>query len=77
MQTSVSSCNFHQRLWRSHLNALRLDTGIPAGLRLSTGGHIHIGSSLGGSITIEFETAYLRNGESFIMFVGGEEVIRV
>ena len=75
--TSASSCLFHQRKWRAHLDSIRADTGIPKGLRVSIGGNMRIGSELGGSMTIEFLTYKLRRGESFIIFIDAKEVANV
>jgi len=66
----------YQRRWRSHLNALRPDTGIPEGLRISIGGNFVVVDEFGGTIMIDYETGRLRNGESFIIFVDGEEKVR-
>ena len=54
------------------MNSLRPDTGIPEGLRISIGGNIEIGNELGGSMSIEYETFRLREGEAFIVFIDSE-----
>jgi hypothetical protein len=42
---------------------LKVDIGIPEGMRISIGGNMKIGSELGGSMYVEYETALLRKGE--------------
>ena len=54
------------------MNSLRPDTGIPEGLRISIGGNIEMINELGGSMTIEYETFRLREGEAFIVFIDSE-----
>lgn len=58
------------------MNALRPDTGIPDGLRISIGGNMRIGSELGGSMTIEYDTYSLRKGEAFLVFIDSQEVLK-
>lgn len=67
----------HQRKWRTHLNTLRPDTGIPEGLRISIGGEIRIVDRLGGSVSIEYETFRLRKSEAFLVFIDSKEVLKV
>ena len=67
--TSSSSCIFHQRKWRSHLDSIRADTGIPEGTRFSIGGSKRIGADKDGAMGIEYETFRLRAGESFSVFI--------
>ena len=38
---------------------------------------MRIGSELGGSITIEYETFRLREGEAFLVFIDNYEVLKV
>ena len=66
---SMNSCEFHQRNWRSHMNALRTDTGIPEGLRISIGGNMMIASEMGGKMVIEYETMRLKENEAFLVFI--------
>jgi len=58
------------------LNTLRPDVGVPEGLRISIGGNLVFVDELGGTISIEYETARLRKGEAFIIFIDGEQVVR-
>ena len=58
------------------MDSLRVDTGIPRGLRISIGGNVRIGSALGGSVDIDFETFNLLPEEAFVMFIDSEEVLR-
>lgn len=74
---STTSCLVHQRKWRTHLNTLRPDTGIPEGLRISIGGNMRVGNELGGTMTVEFETYRLRAGEAFLIFIDSQEVLSV
>lgn len=75
--TSDNTCLFHQRKWRAHLDSIRPLTGIPKGVRISVGGNMRIGSELGGSMSIEYETEKLRAGEAFIVFIDSVEVLKV
>lgn len=59
------------------MNTLRPDTGIPEGLRISAGGNMRIVDELGGSLTIEYETFRLRDGEAFLVFIDSKEVLTV
>ena len=59
------------------MNSIRPDTGIPEGLRISIGGNVEIVNELGGSMTIEYETFRLREGEAFIVFIDSEQVMKV
>lgn len=74
---SNNACLVHQRRWRTHLNALRPDVGIPEGLRVSIGGNLVFIDELGGSFTVEYETSRLRKGEAFLIFIDGDEKVRV
>ena len=73
---SKSSCIYHQRKWRAHLDSLRVDTGIPSGLRISIGGNVNIVSEYG-YIELEFETYKLRRGEEFVVFIDSVEVLKI
>ena len=66
----------HQHRWRTELNALRADKGIPAGLRISIGGSLYFSDDIG-SLTIEYQTYRLRKGEAFLVFIDGDEVLKV
>ena len=59
------------------MDSLRPDTGIPEGVRISVGGNMHIANSLGGSMTIEYETFRLRKKEAFLVFIDSLEVLKV
>lgn len=59
MSASTRECKMHQRQWRTHLDSLRPNTGIPPGLRISIGGIVEVTNSMGGSLTIEYETKNL------------------
>lgn len=67
----------HQRKWRTHLNTLRPETGIPEGLRVSIGGNMRIADEFGGSLTIEYETFKLGKKEAFLVFIDSKEVLSV
>ena len=54
--SSARNCKLHQRQWRTHLESLRPNTGIPPGLRISIGGVVNVTNTMGGKMTIEFET---------------------
>ena len=75
--TSDNTCAFNKRVWRTHLDSLRPDTGIPEGVRISVGGNMRIANNLGGSMTIEYETFRLRKGESFLVFIDSLQVLKV
>ena len=51
------------------MNALRTDTGIPEGLRISIGGNMMIASEMGGKMVIEYETMRLKENEAFLVFI--------
>ena len=59
------------------MNSLSPDTGIPAGLRISIGGHIRVADEMGGSVTIDYDTFRLRRGEAFLVFVDSKQVLSV
>lgn len=50
--------------------------GIPEGLRISIGGAISIIAEKGASISVDYETHRLRDGEAFLIFINGEEMLK-
>ena len=59
------------------MDSIRADTGIPEGIRFSIGGSMRIGADAGGSMTIDYETFKLRQGEAFIVYDNSKEVLKV
>ncbi len=76
-EISKADCLLHQRIWRTHGDALKADTGIPEGHRISIGGTVVIVGPHGGTLTIDFETFRLRALEYFLILIDSEEVYRV
>lgn len=50
--------------------------GIPEGLRISLGGAINIVTEKG-YIDVTYETNHLREGEVFLIYINGEEKLKV
>ena len=67
--TSQRLCQTKQRRWRNNGDALKLDTGLVPGLRVSVGGNVTISNDLGGMIIIEYNVAKFRDSESFKVFI--------
>ena len=62
-------CQMKPRQWRTHLDSLRIDTGLIPGLRISIGGNVTISNDQGGMINVDYSTAHLREGEAFLIFI--------